>query len=339
MENSNYINIFQNNLDQFLEALKGSDILENKDLAIEATEDNIKHYVTTLHEYEEQVTKCDLDSISEKVSSLLVLEDKLDLIKILKTDGLTKDHLNAIWKYIQTLYVVGRLVVSQNGLMEGFLEKLKESEKEAEKNIDFSLAPEKIDTATDKIKDLFKDTTAGLNTGSKESDLLSELIGDVAEEVGNTLKDQKDFNPYKMMNAMMSGDIEKAGIDFGGILEKLSMKVEEKMTKEGMTEDDLNNEASNMLNNMMQNPAFQNNPMLQSLMGSPSGTPGAGAGNVMGGLNPVMVQSVMNMMGGDDVSLDDLEAEAKEKFGTKTKDEIRQERRRKLREQIRKKKH
>lgn len=337
--NRNYISMFQNSLNEFIDALKGSDILENKDLSInEINEEDIKNYLTTLNPYENEITKCDLESILQKTNSLPVFNNNIDLIKILKTDGLTKEHMSIIWKYIQTLYVISRLVVSQNGLMEGFLDKLKESEKEADKNIDFSLAPEKIDTATNNIKNLFKDTTTGLNNGSKESNLLSELIGDVAEEVGNSLKDQKDFNPYKLINAMMSGDIEKAGIDFGGILEKLSAKVDEKMNKEGMTEDDLNNEASNMLQNMMKNPAFQNNPMLQSLMNG-GGNSNGNNPSLMSGLNPTMVQSVMNMMNNDDISFDDLETESREKLGLKTKEEIKQEQKKKLREQIRKKKH
>lgn len=354
-----YNNLFENNLQQFIEALKSVNVL-NEDFEVTFDMDMVKDYIEKLSNYETDLVNKDF----KQLDSLKVLNDKLDLIDIINSEKLTDQDRDVTWRYIQTLYVCGKIAISTESNFafdsKKFISKVNETRSQLElfeeqvdiegmksrsrdeksrvedmlgkvKSEDIRIDPDKVNESLNNVRGMFQNTIAD---ESKESNVLMELMGDLTESIGDMMKNQS-FNPQKLLKGIMSGNMDEAGIDIEGLMNKMSDKLEERTKSEGMTEDDLNNQAEKILKKLMSNDKFKENPMIKSLLGENS--------DISSLLNSGMLSNMMGMLDTKE-SVEDIEREVDEMFGNKdnkekTEKDKQRELRMKLRQNIRNKRN
>ena len=215
------------------------------------TDKYVKDFMSNINEYTKQVAQKD-DTIfkgDKEINFLLGLDFRNLWIK-----DINEKTRESIWKYLQTLYVIGKKVVGEDDEINELLNKFTlqtgdASQEEMMKN---------IKNETDEMMNMFKNLSQIEqnpdlpNTSENDMKNLFEggVISDIAKELTNELNlDNLDMGEPKNINEafanLMGGGNGNKG--FFDLVTKVGEKIQNKVQSGEVNQNDLMNEAQKMM--------------------------------------------------------------------------------------------
>ena len=215
------------------------------------TDKYVKNYMNSVKEYYKEVAKKD-DSIfkGEKEINLLLGLD----FRNLWVKDINEKTRESIWKYLQTLYVIGKKVVGEDDEINELLNKFTSqtgdaTQEEMMKN---------IKNETDEMMNMFKNLSQIEQNPdlpeTSENDMKNlfegGVISDIAKELTNELNlDNLDMGEPKNINEafanLMGGGNGNKG--FFDLVTKVGEKIQNKVQSGEVNQNDLMNEAQKMM--------------------------------------------------------------------------------------------
>lgn len=236
---------YEVNIKQNLDKIKIN--IETKDY-IKLFMKNIKPYILDISNKKKEV-----------FTNQIVLIENIDFEKLFNSD-ITINTENAIWKYIHSLYLLGNNIISSgktdmdnvlNFLKDGGDKSLTELSHQAQGLLNVIKHLEEKPTANDvepQLDNLFGD--------SKIGELAQELAGEMnIADLG--LTEDMNENPGKLLESLMSGDNSQ---NLMSMIQTVGSKIQNKISTGEVNEQQLLNEAQNMMGSL------GNNDLLSGLM-------------------------------------------------------------------------
>lgn len=241
-------------------------------------------------------------------SPLMMFDNSVDVARLWRKQSPESRHV--MWEFIEQLYVIGNLVVYPNR-KEKFLQlvsalkqqqqSIKELESMDEPEMDKSIhiendgsnveGDEETQQALKEINQMF---------GLTEGDVMTEMVGDIAGQVNNMLKNTE--NPEQLIQQMMRGDMSM----FQGMMQNVGQKLEQKIESGEVDRNALEAQAQSMVGQFqglsqqlgmggMQGMGIPNMGGMQGMpQGMPPGMP-QGMPQGMPPLDPNMMAQFQNM--------------------------------------------
>lgn len=232
-----------------------SEVLENENLS---SDKYVKEYMLVVSPYH--------TDISQKNNKLFLGDTELKFLKDLDfrelwTKDLSETTRENVWKYLQTLYVLGRNIVTND---EDVNKMIKELNTENKDNLE-SHQNEMMDM----INNMSKITDDNRKNDSGVDNLFNNgIISDIAKELTNELDlDKMDMGNPKNMNEAFSNIMGGGGgNNFFNLISKVGEKIQSKVEKGQINQTDLINEAQKMMGGL-QNPQQMANAMKKNMGG------------------------------------------------------------------------
>ena len=213
-----------------------SDVLTTENLAVD----------TYVKEYMENVSPYHTD-IAQKSNQLFLGENELKFLRgidfrDLWTKDLSDSTRENIWKYLQTLYVLGRKIVASDDDVNAMLNELNSNDEENLKNHQQEMM--------DMINNMSKITDENRANNSEVEDLFNNgIISDIAKELTTELDlDKLDMgNPQNMNEAFSNIMGGGGGNNFFNLISKVGEKIQNKVESGQINQGDLISEAQKMM--------------------------------------------------------------------------------------------
>lgn len=263
------------------------DINENK--ITEFNQELIESFAKTFSGIQKELMRSELDLTKE-----IVLFEQINLSEIMKLPETTSDIKNAIYKYLQTLYLFSKN--DPTAFDKEMVEKLLKSMKPGSVNI----SDESVNIAKKSLHEML-----GINENStKEQKAMMNMINDVTDEITSVLKNET-MNPMELLMGLMNPE-SKGGMN--KLAESISAKMETNMGD--LDENELEKQAQEMFGNlnnglmeMLKKNAGEGNgngngDQLQQILQSLGGGMGNGMGNGMEGLLSKLGSNPSSLMDG-----------------------------------------
>lgn len=208
----------------------------------------VKRFMRKLKDFKTQISGKDASMFQ---GELCVLKN-VDFEKIFASDILTDNTREKIWEYLQTLYVIGESIISDS-------ERVKNLVKNFQRLRSDTQAVDEPETEEDReILDMLKNI-AEQNQNTNTEPLSPEMfengvIGKLARELEGEmnleslgLNMDESTSPDQMFSNLISGDNP---MKFMNLLQTVGKKVQDKITAEGIDQNDLINEATQMMGSL-----------------------------------------------------------------------------------------
>jgi hypothetical protein len=185
--------------------------------------------------------------ISQKNNKLFLGETELIFLRGLDfrelwTKDLSDSSRENIWKYLQTLYVLGRKIVASDDDVNEMLNELNSTDEENLKNHQKEMM--------DMIDNMSKITDENRENNSDVEDLFNNgIISDIAKELTTELDlDKMDMgNPQNMNEAFSNIMGGGGGNNFFNLISKVGEKIQKKVESGQINQGDLISEAQKMM--------------------------------------------------------------------------------------------
>ena len=321
---------------EYVELLESNYQLDKEDedsmkLLLEGFVNNIKPYLLEISEKNDSVFLGD--------SPIVIFKD-LDLKELWSKSS--NSNKSVIWKYLHTLIIIGNNYSNtRDKLFENFNQLLQENsyQEDGEINDQSKAMLNMVSSLSQSIKDMDEQIKQKAENGEELPDISPEnllgnglfegsKIGQIAKDLASELNfeeffdfkkedgekgenkeesNNKDFDPSKLFDSILGKDPSK----LMGLIQNVGNKIQNQIQSGQINEQDLVNEAQNMMGNLQNNPLFKN---LSQNMGNGGG--GGVGGNPMAGLfgmlnNPAMQNMFSGGNGDNEDELDDLDLDLK----------------------------
>ena len=201
---------------------------------------------TYVKEYMDSVTPYHSD-IAQKNDKLFLGENELRFLRNLDfrelwTKDLSDSTRENVWKYLQTLYVLGRKIVASDDDVNEMLNELNSNDEETLKNHQKEMM--------DMIENMSKITDENRANNSEVEDLFNNgIISDIAKELTTELDLEKlDMgNPQNMNEAFSNIMGGGGGNNFFNLISKVGEKIQNKVESGQINQGDLISEAQKMM--------------------------------------------------------------------------------------------
>lgn len=244
----------------------------------------VKRFMRKLKDFKTQISGKDASMFQ---GELCVLKN-VDFEKIFASDILTDNTREKIWEYLQTLYVIGESIISDS-------ERVKNLVKNFQRLRSDTQAGDEPETEEDReILDMLKNI-AEQNQNTNTEPLSPEMfengvIGKLARELEGEmnleslgLNMDESTSPDQMFSNLISGDNP---MKFMNLLQTVGKKVQDKITAEGIDQNDLINEATQMMGSL----SGGGNSMFDNLFKQAAGAAAAGGGG-LGNMNQAQMNN------------------------------------------------
>ena len=224
-----YLELFNNTLLKFLDEMEETYSFMKKDIKhVHKSLDKPGQIYKLIEKYYRQAKEVE-DLLFNNDSSIFASKvklDKLDLHYLINHKSLKESEkgLKVFWSYLHNLYIYS--YVYHKGNMDGIIhqiQKAKTQQNELSNNNDLL---SKISDSSELINSMFNSKG---NLSDKESNFMSGLISQITSEVSESLKgkDMSKINVQNLLEVVNSkGSVNKTGIDFQGIMEKVAKNVD-----------------------------------------------------------------------------------------------------------------
>lgn len=308
------------------------DFLADLDIAYPELNDNIKNINSLQEKLSDEEFVADMMSVLEENQKYIEEEDdlffsniddksllgKLNLRNIWNKEDNTDNNKESIWKYLQTLLVVGAFIKNTGENITNLVEKLSNNE-------DNEIG-DTIKKQANILGDVFSNFDPSKMTGSDSNG--ENVIMKLAEEMSNDIQSGKSgINPEDIMKSMMSGDTSS----MVNMIEHIGSQIHDKINSGEIDQNQLINQAKSMAETLGKDPNLsklagsinQNQNMdFSGILNSVSGLMNKG----QGGSNPL--SSLFGGEQNDDSEMPDLD-QIKKNARSKTKRNIVDKRRHK----------
>ena len=255
MANSTYIEKFNFYLNTFLVELNTivpefkevitknySDILANSN---SNSDKCVKEFMTSISKYHTEISEKN-DKLFKGVDSIYILND-VDFRELWAKD-LSDSTRENIWKYLQTLYVLGKKIVTSEDDVTKMLDELNNSDKESlEKH------QKEMMEMMENMSQITQDPNEGEGVSPDVENLFnSGIISDIAKELTGELDlDNMNMgNPQNMNEAFSNIMGGGGGSNFFNLISKVGEKIQNKVESGKINQGDLIKEAQKMMSGL-----------------------------------------------------------------------------------------
>ena len=199
------------------------------------------------------------------------LLDNVNFNKLWNKEGLDNDDKEVIWKYLHTLFIYS-YEYKHNKDINILLDNLKNIELDSSdldqetksflniieslKNID------NIDIGNNTIDDIMDDNSNGNSSDNSIPEIFEGSIGKLANEIAEDIDpDTLNIeNPSKLLEGLFSGNLDMSDDKSGivNLVQNITEKIQNKISSGELNENDLFNEANNVMSKLNQNNMFSN---------------------------------------------------------------------------------
>lgn len=211
------------------------------------TDEFVKEYMSVTKEHNSSIAKKD-DSIFKGLNEIIILR-KIDFRDLWSKD-INNNTRESIWKYLQTLIVIGRKVIGDDDEINDLLKKFNETggetlgesvQRETEEMMNMLKNMTEINQDPDSIPDSEDDNEMkNLFEGGIISDIAKELTGELDLE-------NMDIGEPKNMNEAFNNIMGGGNNNFFNLINKVGEKIQNKVQSGEINQNDLMNEATKMM--------------------------------------------------------------------------------------------
>lgn len=215
------------------------------------TDEYIKEYMSQTKNLNSNIAKKD-DSIFKGINQIFILR-KIDFRDLWSKD-INNNTRESIWKYLQTLIVIGRKVIGDDDEINDLLKKFNESggetlgdsvQRETEEMMNMLKNMTELNQNQDDSADTSEDTDMkNLFEGGIISDIAKELTGELDL---NNLNIGEPKNMNEAFNNIMGGGGQGGNNNFFNLINKVGEKIQNKVQSGEINQNDLMNEATKMM--------------------------------------------------------------------------------------------
>ncbi len=214
--------------------------------------DFIEEFITYVSKYSQEIATCDEGLFSEEdvyyPNKPIQIFKGINFKIVWKMTQLTAEVKTQMWKQLQTLYVVGTYILKENDRLKGLMKKQQEIISEMVQTLKLeqeikAKAKRQNDAEKKKLED------SGFNLDSlKELFGENNLITEMAMEIAMDLKlpAEKLSNPLEAIQLLFGHD----GSKLQAIIEKVGLKLTEKIKSGLITEQQIADQAQKMNDNI-----------------------------------------------------------------------------------------
>jgi hypothetical protein len=218
-----------------------SEVLENTSL----NSDNFaKEYMTSIEKYHSEIANKN-DKLFKGDDSVLILKD-LDFRELWSKD-LSDNTRENVWKYLQTLYVLGRKIITDDEDVSKMLDELNSSDKET-----MAKHQKEMMDMINNMSQLKQDPEESKPSPEVENLFNNGIISDIAKELTGELDlDKMDMGNPKNMNEAFSNIMGGGGgNNFFNLISKVGEKIQKKVESGQINQGDLIKEAQKMMSGL-----------------------------------------------------------------------------------------
>ena len=211
------------------------------------TDEFVKEYMSVTKELNSSIAKKD-DSIFKGLNEINLLR-KIDFRDLWSKD-INNNTRESIWKYLQTLIVIGRKVIGDDDEINDLLKNFNESGGET--------LGESFQRETDEMMNMLKNMTditqdPDNSPNTEEDNEMKNLfeggiISDIAKELTGELDlENMDIGEPKNMNEAFNNIMGGGNNNFFNLINKVGEKIQNKVQSGEINQNDLMNEATKMM--------------------------------------------------------------------------------------------
>jgi hypothetical protein len=284
MDNSLPVGNFRNLFKDFLSDLESvfPELKENIKIVMNeetklGDDEFVVDIMSTLENCKNYIEEEDDDFFENILENTLL--HRLNISSIWKADTLSTNNKESIWKYLQTMLVVGSFIKNTSKNIANLIEKLNNPDADDEigetikkqanilGNVFSNIDQSKLEESTEGVKDMF----SGDN-----------VIMKLAEEMSSDIQSGKSgINPENIMQSMMSGDTSS----MVNMIEHIGSQIQTKINSGELDQAQLINQAQSMAQ------TISSDPNISKFAQSMNGNGNMDFSNILG--------SVSKMMGGN----------------------------------------
>lgn len=215
-----------------------SDILENSTLN---DIKYVKEYMSAIEKHQSEISSKN-DKLFKGEESVLILKD-IDFRELWSKD-LSDNTRENVWKYLQTLYVLGRKIITDDEDVSQMLDELNNSDRETlEKH------QQEMMEMINNMSQMKQDPDEAKPSPEVENLFNNGIISDIAKELTNELDlDKMDMGNPKNMNEAFSNIMGGGGgNNFFNLISKVGEKIQNKVETGQINQGDLIKEAHKMM--------------------------------------------------------------------------------------------
>tara|TARA_B100000768_G_C11228387_1_gene353920 strand:+ start:405 stop:1256 length:852 start_codon:yes stop_codon:yes gene_type:complete len=209
------------------------EIIDNKE---SVNETYIKDYMDKISEYHSDIAKKN-DKLFKSDKEIYLLKD-IDFRDLWSKD-LSDTTRENLWKYLQTLYVLGKKIVTSDDEVSNMLDELNSE----------NIPEPEFDEMKQMMENMSK-ITQNVKKDENINDLFNNgIISDIAKELTNEIDISKmDVGEPKNMNEAFNNIMGgSGGNNFFDLINKVGQKIQNKVEKGEINQGDLINEAQKMM--------------------------------------------------------------------------------------------
>lgn len=213
---------------------------------------HVKRFMRKLKDFKTQISEKDATMFA---GELCVLKN-VDFEKIFASDILTENNREKIWEYLQTLFVLGESIISDSERVKNLVRNFQRLKDDTLESPD---AEGECETEEDReLLDMLKNI-AEQNQDTDKEPLTPEMfengvIGKLAKELSEEinvdslgLNIDENTSADQMFSNLISGDNP---MKFMNLLQTVGQKIQDKVSSEGIDQNDLINEATQMMGSL-----------------------------------------------------------------------------------------
>lgn len=211
------------------------------------TDEFVKEYMSMAKEYNSSIAKKD-DSIFKGLNKINLLKN-IDFRELWSKD-INSNTRESIWKYLQTLIVIGRKVIGDDDEINDLLKKFNETGGET--------LGESFQRETDEMMNMLKNMTDITQDPDNSPELEEDnemknlfeggIISDIAKELTGELDlENMDIGQPKNMNEAFNNIMGGGNNNFFNLINKVGEKIQNKVQCGEINQNDLMNEATKMM--------------------------------------------------------------------------------------------
>ena len=214
----------------------------------------VKRFMRKFGEVKSEISKKDENIFSETICFL----KNVDFKDIWENENTTLEIKNTIWKYLQTLLVIGETIISDSDKIKSLVDNLQKTRSGEE-------VEEEVSEENKAMLDMLKNLSENSKNKIDENMLTEGLIGNLAKELAEDINMDElnldigeDENVGDIFSKIMSGDNP---MKFMNLIQNVGNKIQSKLEDGNIDQSKLLSEATNMMG-MLGN----NNPLFDNLL-------------------------------------------------------------------------
>jgi hypothetical protein len=213
----------------------------------------VKRFMVKMNDHESKISNKDMTLFSEPINIIKNIDFKV----IFDSKEMSKDNIEKMWDYLQTLYVLGKTIISDTDKVKKLVENFKRFKNNEEVH-------EEVTEEDKMLLDMLNNLSEKGKNSTIDSNILENgLIGNLAKELSDEidienmgLNIDENSNVDDVFSNLISGDNP---LKFMNLVQTVGQKIQEKVSSSDLDQNKLMEEATKMMSSLQGgNPLFDN---------------------------------------------------------------------------------